>query len=130
MRKAENLAQISQIPKDRILVETDAPWCSIKASHASHPILVEAFEEQDEGLEVVAAVKNLKSVKANNVRSQGIVEDLEKEYLVKDRCEPLEVIKVVLVLSKIYGVSLKQMGLILEDNLTVFLSQNGQNKNK
>ncbi|CAH2354902.1 deoxyribonuclease Tat-D [[Candida] railenensis] len=36
LKTEENLNVIAKIPKDKILIETDAPWCEIRKSHASH----------------------------------------------------------------------------------------------
>eukprot|EP00928_Gymnodinium_smaydae_P019703 TRINITY_DN17572_c0_g2_i1.p1 TRINITY_DN17572_c0_g2~~TRINITY_DN17572_c0_g2_i1.p1 ORF type:complete len:392 (-),score=83.98 TRINITY_DN17572_c0_g2_i1:163-1248(-) len=36
LRTLENLEVVRQLPADRILLETDAPWCGIKATHPSH----------------------------------------------------------------------------------------------
>jgi len=34
LKTVDNLKVIAQIPVDRILIETDAPWCQIRPSHA------------------------------------------------------------------------------------------------
>ncbi|KFM28574.1 Putative deoxyribonuclease TATDN1 [Auxenochlorella protothecoides] len=36
LRLAENVAVAAALPLDRILLETDAPWCEIRPSHAAH----------------------------------------------------------------------------------------------
>jgi len=36
MKTQSNLDVIKQLPLENILVETDAPWCGIKTSHASN----------------------------------------------------------------------------------------------
>lgn len=33
LRSAENLETVKKIPRDRILLETDAPWCDIRPTH-------------------------------------------------------------------------------------------------
>lgn len=39
LKTEENLEVAKQIPMDRLLIETDAPWCEIRKSHASHKFL-------------------------------------------------------------------------------------------
>jgi TatD DNase family protein len=34
---------VKQIPMERILLETDAPWCGIKASHSSSKFIKTKF---------------------------------------------------------------------------------------
>lgn len=36
LKSEENLKMIAAIPLHRILLETDAPWCQVKASHAGY----------------------------------------------------------------------------------------------
>ncbi|WRT69483.1 uncharacterized protein IL334_006469 [Kwoniella shivajii] len=39
LKTTENIHVVKQIPLNKILLETDAPWCSITTSHASHQYL-------------------------------------------------------------------------------------------
>lgn len=39
LKTEENLEVAKEIPMDRLLIETDAPWCEIRKSHASHKFL-------------------------------------------------------------------------------------------
>ena len=34
---------VAEIPQDRLLLETDAPWCGIKKTHPSHPHVQTVF---------------------------------------------------------------------------------------
>ncbi|KAF8323262.1 hypothetical protein DL93DRAFT_2223201 [Clavulina sp. PMI_390] len=43
LKTAENLATAASIPLDRLMLETDAPWCSMTTAHASHAYLVSSF---------------------------------------------------------------------------------------
>lgn len=36
MRTEDNLKTISELPVNRILLETDSPWCEIKQTHPSY----------------------------------------------------------------------------------------------
>ena len=46
LKAEENLAMVREIPEDRLLLETDAPWCSIKPSHAGSKHLMTVFPRQ------------------------------------------------------------------------------------
>ena len=80
LKTAENLAVVKQIPLDRIMLETDAPYCGIRRSHASHQYVDTEF-----------------SVKDKKKHS--------REALVKGRCEPCEIVRVCEVVAKIKGVA-------------------------
>jgi len=45
LRTAENLEVVRRLPREAILLETDAPWCSIKATHAGHGFVRSTWEE-------------------------------------------------------------------------------------
>lgn len=34
LKTEENLAVVKQIPRDKLLLETDCPWCEIRPSHS------------------------------------------------------------------------------------------------
>mmetsp|Transcript_1291 Transcript_1291/g.2633 ORF Transcript_1291/g.2633 Transcript_1291/m.2633 type:complete len:459 (-) Transcript_1291:441-1817(-) len=46
LKTEENLRVMAQIPVDRLLLETDGPWCDIRPSHASHKYLVTKVESR------------------------------------------------------------------------------------
>jgi TatD DNase family protein len=68
LKTEENLKVVAAIPNDRILIETDAPWCEIKASHASH--------------------KHVKT-KFPTVKKK---EKWEKDSMIAGRCEPAMIV--------------------------------------
>jgi TatD DNase family protein len=80
LRSAELLEMVAQIPADRLVVETDAPWCSIKNTHPSMQHVRTKFEE----------VKK--------------PERWEPGKMVKDRCEPSHVLQVVEAIAAARGV--------------------------
>lgn len=44
LRKEESLNVAAQLPLDRILIETDCPWCEIKPTHPGHKHLKTVFQ--------------------------------------------------------------------------------------
>jgi len=81
LKTEENLEAARRVPLERLLVETDAPWCEIKGSHASKPLVKTAFQAVD---------------KKKKARGDG--------KLVKGRCEPAQIVQVVQVIADIKGV--------------------------
>mmetsp|Transcript_26959 Transcript_26959/g.39667 ORF Transcript_26959/g.39667 Transcript_26959/m.39667 type:complete len:316 (+) Transcript_26959:376-1323(+) len=79
LRTQELLDMVAAIPMEKLVVETDAPWCGIKASHASSAHVSTKFAE----------VKKEKFVLG---------------CMVKDRNEPAKVLEVVEVIASIKGV--------------------------
>lgn len=39
LKTSENLKTVSLLPNDKILIETDAPWCEIRPSHAGYAFI-------------------------------------------------------------------------------------------
>lgn len=79
LRTAENLEVVKQLPSDRLLLETDAPWCSTKATHAGFRFVRTTWEE----------VKK--------------PERWEEGKCVKDRCEPCHLRQVLEVIAGCRG---------------------------
>jgi TatD DNase family protein len=46
MKTLENIRVIKEIPIERIMIETDAPWCDIRPTHASHEYIQTQFESK------------------------------------------------------------------------------------
>ncbi|EEH53723.1 uncharacterized protein MICPUCDRAFT_10952, partial [Micromonas pusilla CCMP1545] len=82
LRAAESLATLRELPVDRVMLETDAPWCGIKRSHA--------------GYEHVRTTWTAKDKKK--------FDEFDETTTVKDRCEPCHVVQVLEVLSRAMGV--------------------------
>lgn len=82
LRSEENLEMTKQIPLDKLLLESDAPWCSIKPSSPAFRYVTTHFE----------TVKK--------------PEKFEIGKGVKDRCEPCDIIRVAEVLASVQGIPL------------------------
>jgi TatD DNase family protein len=87
MKTKESLEVIRQIPLDRLLIETDAPWCSIKPSHASHEFVCTTFPSKKR-------------------------DKFESQTMVKDRGEPCLLIQVLEVIAAIKEISVPALGAI------------------
>jgi TatD DNase family protein len=87
LKTVENCEVVKQIPLERLQLETDGPWCEIRASHASS----ECLRDFKDG-------ERWKWVKK---------EKWEEGALVKGRNESALIGKVVWVVAKLKGVSLE-----------------------
>lgn len=58
MKKEENLEVIKEIPIDRLMIETDCPWCEIKKSHASYKYVKTIFKRSKDGSDPDIPIKD------------------------------------------------------------------------
>lgn len=87
MKSEENLAVVKQVPLERLQIETDGPWCEIRASHASSKFL--------EGTpELPKAVKK---------------EKFQQGLMVKGRNEPATIVQVANVIAKVKGITVEEV---------------------
>lgn len=83
LKTTENLETVKKIPLDRLLLETDAPYCEIKNTHASKQL----WTQQGSGSSVSETVlKQFPSVKK---------EKFTKGAMVKGRNEPCTMIEIL-----------------------------------
>lgn len=78
LKTEENLEVVKQIPLDRIMLETDCPYCDIRNSHASAKYLKTTFPK-------VAKEK------------------YSKDKLLRDRNEPCAIVQVCEVVAALLG---------------------------
>ncbi|XP_038211153.1 putative deoxyribonuclease TATDN1 [Zerene cesonia] len=93
LRTAENLEVASKIPQDKLLIETDCPWCEIKQTHPSFKHVTTKF----------ATVKKEKY-------------SPESDNQVKGRNEPVNIIQVLEVLAAVRGEDIDQLAQAIFEN--------------
>lgn len=87
MKTEENLAVVKQVPLERLQLETDGPWCEIRASHASSKFLQGSPE-------LPKAVKK---------------EKFQKGLMVKGRNESATIVQVANVVAKVKGITVEEV---------------------
>lgn len=97
LRNQENLNVAARIPLDRLMIETDSPWCEVRKSHASYQYLTPSPNDfyptqvEPEGNMLLPFA----SLKKDKVKSIGVA------YLVRSRNEPCLVGHIAEIISKI-----------------------------
>ncbi|KAF9400812.1 TatD DNase [Mortierella sp. AD011] len=105
MKTEENLKVTASVPLDRLMLETDGPWCDIRPTHASFKHLTGMTEEQRELYKPATKAK----------------EHFEFGLMVKGRNEPCTIGQVLLVLADIHGMDAEELAEICYENtLRVF----------
>lgn len=95
LKTQENLDVVRNIPIDRLLIETDAPWCEIRKSHASYLLISpypnlfypEITGSQDTAEPVAATDPKRKPQKKNDVKLDDLLPfpSIKKENYEKHR---------------------------------------------
>ena len=62
LKTEENLAVVKEIPLDRLLLETDSPWCEPRPTHASASFIKQLIDS-DEGLKSMYNPSSVKKEK-------------------------------------------------------------------
>ena len=94
LRTEESLAVAKRLPNDRIVIETDAPWCGIKASHPGHGFVRTTWPAKDK-------------------KKRAAVDSGET---VKDRSEPCHVAQVLEVIAAVKGEDADELAEIYRRN--------------
>lgn len=95
LKTQENIDVVKQIPLDKLMLETDCPYCDVRNSHAGSQFVKTKFHK-------VAKEK------------------YKPESLVKDRNEPCTIVQVVEVLSGILGIPEEQLCQVAWENTLKF----------
>lgn len=105
MKTEENVKVAAMVPLDRLMLETDGPWCDIRPTHASFKHLANMTEQQRDLYKPEAKSK----------------ERFEIGFMVKGRNEPCTMGQVLLVLADLHGMDPNELAEICYQNtLKVF----------
>jgi len=97
-----NLEVVKALPNDKIMLETDSPWCEIRPSHAGYKHVVTKFE----------TTKKKEKKK------------WQKEVLVAGRNEPVAIVQVLEVIAAVKGEDPEKLSEIFYNNtMKVFFSE-------
>lgn len=92
LKTEENVKVAAQIPNERILLETDAPWCEIRPTHAGSKFIRTKFD----------CVKKK--------------EKWVKTHLIGGRCEPVQIVQVLEVLAGVKIMPIEELSEIYFQN--------------
>jgi len=101
LKTEANLEVVKALPNDKIMLETDSPWCEIRPTHASSKFVKTKFE----------------SVKKQNKQKW------QRDVLVAGRNEPCTIIQVLEVIAGVKGEDAEKLSEIFYNNtMKVFFS--------
>jgi TatD DNase family protein len=98
LKTADNLKVVQQLPITRLMVESDAPWCEVRPSHASFPLLLTPLP--------VAKSKEKHSF----------------DHPVKGRNEPMSCTQVLEVIAALHSISFRDLADTIYDNTRAVFS--------
>jgi TatD DNase family protein len=120
-KTVDNCAVVKEVRLDRLMIETDGPWCEVRPSHEGWKYLVDKKPEQavaENGDANGAAVspklqrskKNQKKEPESFERYKVVKkEKWEEGAMVKGRNEPCNIERVAMIVAGIKGVSVEEV---------------------
>ncbi|XP_059622167.1 deoxyribonuclease TATDN1 [Phlebotomus argentipes] len=103
LKTEDNLQVVTLLPAEKIMIETDAPWCGIRPSHAGAGFVQTKFP----------------TVKRK--------EKWTPDHLIDGRCEPAQILQVLEVIAGVKGEDKEKLADIFYNNtLSVFFPENRQ----
>mmetsp|Transcript_51838 Transcript_51838/g.57882 ORF Transcript_51838/g.57882 Transcript_51838/m.57882 type:complete len:114 (+) Transcript_51838:323-664(+) len=86
LKTQQNLDTIQLLPLSKILLETDCPYCEIKASHAGYQYIQTSFQSQ-----------------------KKVEKKFERGKLVKGRNEPCQIIQIAEVIAGVKSIPVEDV---------------------
>jgi TatD DNase family protein len=109
LKTNENIETVKQLPLNRLILETDCPWCEIKPTHAGYRYIINSGSSSTTTTTTTATTlyPTMKDKKYNR----------ELGYCVKNRTEPCHVIQVARVVAGVKGVSMDNVVQVCNQNV-------------
>lgn len=96
LKTQENLEMLDHIPLSRLMLETDAPWCDPRPTHASHSH-IQSFKQSQPDLHALYQPPSVKK------------EKWKQDAMVKGRNEPCVIGLVAATVASVKGVTIEQL---------------------
>ncbi|KAK1245214.1 hypothetical protein MKX08_004843 [Trichoderma sp. CBMAI-0020] len=126
LKTEENLAMVKEVTLDRIMLETDGPWCEVRPSHAGYQYLIEKKPEPEQPAPNVVAQapagaaqqQSKQPKKQKNQKKESEVPDrfkiVKKEKwqegaMIKGRNEPCTIERVAKIVAAVKGVTIEEL---------------------
>ncbi|KEY67427.1 hypothetical protein S7711_05955 [Stachybotrys chartarum IBT 7711] len=124
-KSAENCAVVKQVNLNRLMIETDGPWCEVRPSHEGYKFLIEKKPtgQVENGSvngvssDAPAPPKQQKQSKKNQKKEPEVPdrfkvvkkEKWEEGAMVKGRNEPCNIERVATIIAGIKGISVEEV---------------------
>lgn len=123
-KTVENCAVVKEVHLDRLMIETDGPWCEVRPSHEGYKYLIEkkkeepAPENEQNGTDAAEPAKKPQKQSKKNQKKEPEVperykivkkEKWEEGAMVKGRNEPCNIERVAKIIAGIKEVSIEEV---------------------
>ncbi|PTB67568.1 hypothetical protein BBK36DRAFT_1115973 [Trichoderma citrinoviride] len=127
LKTEENLTMVKEITLDRIMLETDGPWCEVRPSHAGYQYLIEKKPEPEpqatngEPQPADAAAQQQQTKRSKKQKNQKKEPDVPSRWkvvkkeqwqqgaMIKGRNEPCTIERVAKIVAAVKGVSIEEL---------------------
>ncbi|TFB04928.1 Deoxyribonuclease Tat-D [Trichoderma ghanense] len=124
LKTEENLTMVKEITLDRIMLETDGPWCEVRPSHAGYQYLIEKKPEppatngEPQPVDAAAQQQAKRPKKQKNQKKEPDVpsrfkvvkkEQWQQGAMIKGRNEPCTIERVAKIVAAVKGVSIEEL---------------------